>query len=41
MWKHLQWLTVVDKAADGSVSTAQEVEVKVMPLTPPASHMHW
>mmetsp|Transcript_6705 Transcript_6705/g.17938 ORF Transcript_6705/g.17938 Transcript_6705/m.17938 type:complete len:439 (+) Transcript_6705:96-1412(+) len=37
----LQWLTVFDKALDGSLSRRQELEVKMMPLTRPASQIVW
>ncbi|KAF5833965.1 hypothetical protein DUNSADRAFT_9530 [Dunaliella salina] len=37
----LQWLTVFDKGLDGSLSRHQEVEVRVMPLTRPASQIVW
>jgi len=37
----MQWLTVFDKAADGSVTHRQEVEVKLLPLTRPAHQMLW
>jgi hypothetical protein len=37
----LQWLTVIDKALDGTVSTNPDIEVKLMPLTLPASQVVW